>query len=269
MDYFIGIDIGTTSTKAVAFSATGGVLAKHSLSYPILHPQENRHEQRPVEILEAVINCLAALANQLPQYIPVFISFSAAMHSLIVMDENDMPLTNCIIWADNRASELAEALRKTEEGKRIYHTTGVPIHAMSPLCKLLWIKQNDEVLFSKAAKFIGIKEFIFQRLFGKYMVDTAIASATGLLNTMQLQWDVAVLSALGIEKQKLSAIVATTHIEYLSLQGNSITDNLASPIEPPLYCNWSRQLVLIRPMYAINLSLQRRANLHLGTGLKA
>ena len=234
MDYFIGIDIGTTSTKAMAFTATGQVLAKQSSGYPIFHPQENQSEQNPEEILEAVVHCLTDMAVQLQQHTPSFISFSAAMHSLILMDENDQPLTGCIIWADNRAGELAVALRQTKEGENYYHATGVPIHAMSPLCKLLWFKNNEPALLKKTAKFIGIKEFIFQRLFGKYIVDTAIASATGLLNTLQLQWEEAILTIAGIEKKQLSAIVPVTHIEYLPASTTtSLTERLHAFIQTP------------------------------------
>ena len=224
MDYYIGIDIGTTSTKAVAFSATGQVLARQSISYPILHPQENRSEQQPDKILEAVINCLHNIALQLPQYNPALISFSAAMHSLILMDAENNPLTDCIIWADNRASEFAMRLKKTEEGNRFYHTSGVPIHAMSPLCKLCWFKENEPDFFNKAVKFIGIKEYIFHQLFGKYIIDTAIASATGLLNSNSLEWEGNILAYAGIDKNQLSAIVPTTHIERLL---PDITTNLA------------------------------------------
>lgn len=215
MDYYIGIDIGTTSTKAVAFSETGTVLTQKSTSYPIIHPQENRSEQDPEKILEAVVGCLNHITVTLPQHHPILVSFSAAMHSLILIDEKDTPLTNCIIWADNRANELAINLRKTEHGKGFYGATGVPIHAMSPFCKLLWYKKNEPIIFNNAAKFIGIKEFIFHRLFGKYIVDTSIASATGLLNIHLLQWEDDILSYIGIEKKQLSTIVPTTHIEYL------------------------------------------------------
>ena len=225
MDYYIGIDIGTTSTKAVAFSAVGRVLVQQSISYSIKHPQENRSEQNPHEILEAVINCLNNTANSLPQDNPVLIAFSAAMHSLILMDENDHSITDCIIWADNRASELAVKLKETTEGKSFYYASGVPIHAMSPFCKLCWLKENETSLFLNASKFIGIKEFIFHRLFGKYIIDTAIASATGLLNTSRLQWDENILNYVSIDTKKLSAIVPTTHIEYLV---NNSTNRLSA-----------------------------------------
>ncbi len=223
MDYYIGIDLGTTSAKAVAFSAKGHVLAQHAIGYPLLHPQEKRSEQEPDKILQAAIDCLNNIAIQLPGYHLALISFSAAMHSLILMDEKNNPLTNCIIWADNRASDLAVRLKETEAGKNFYHATGVPIHAMSPFCKLCWFKENEPEIFGRAVKFIGIKEFIFFRLFGKYVVDTAVASATGLLNTNLLQWEENILAYAGIDKKQLSIIVATTHIEKLQL---GMTGNL-------------------------------------------
>ena len=216
MDYYIGIDIGTTSTKAVAFSLTGKVLAQKLLGYPILHPQQDRSEQQPEEILEAVIYCLQQIAVQLPLLNPVLVSFSSAMHSLILIDIEDNPLTNSLIWADNRAAEIAGNLKETSYADDFYRTSGVPVHAMSPFCKLCWFKENDPLLFSRTKKIIGIKEFIFQRLFDTYIIDTGLASATGLMNTKLLQWDEDILLFTGINKNQLSTIVPTTHIEYLN-----------------------------------------------------
>ncbi len=215
MNYYIGIDIGTTSTKAVAFSDNGDIIAKETIGYSIIHPQTNCSEQKPDDIFEAVISSIGKITATLNNLQPVLISFSAAMHSILAVDEKGTALTNCIIWADNRASEIAEQLRETKTGDLFYHTTGVPIHAMSPLCKLIWLKENNSAIFTTACKFIGIKEYIFFRLFGKYMVDTAIASATGLLNIHTLQWDEAILQYIGIGAQKLSAVVPATHKENL------------------------------------------------------
>ena len=221
MDYYIGIDIGTSSTKAVAFSITGQVMAQQAMGYPILHPQPDYSEQQPTVILAAVIYCLEQLAKQLPQHQPVLISFSAAMHSLILIDQQNNPLTNCIIWADNRASEIADKLKDTELGKALYQSTGVPIHAMSPLCKLRWFTQHQAAQLLQTSKCIGIKEFIWYQLFKKYLVDTAIASATGLLQTDNLQWNREALAYAGIATTQLSALVPTTHIEYLPAQNSA------------------------------------------------
>ena len=61
----------------------------------------------------------------------------------------------------------------------IYRRTGTPIHPMSPLVKLAWLRDEQPKLFAAAARFIGIKEYVFFRLFGRYVVDHSIASATG------------------------------------------------------------------------------------------
>ena len=216
MDYYIGIDIGTTSTKAVAFSINEEVIAKESIGYAIQHPHTNYSEQDPDEIFEAVINSIGKIAAALNNDKAVLISFSAAMHSILAVDNTGKPLGNCIIWADNRAGNIAAALRETSLGKEFYHATGVPIHAMSPLCKLLWIKENNQAVFQHAYKFIGIKEYIFFRLFGKYIVDTSVASATGLLDIKNLQWNKKILAYVGITEEQLSEVIPATHKEYLN-----------------------------------------------------
>ncbi len=216
MHYYIGIDIGTTSTKAVAFSDNGEIIAKKDIPYPIMHPFASYSEQNPDEIFEAVLNCIGTITSSLHNSTPVLICFSAAMHSIIVVDETGNPLTNCIIWADNRASEIAEQLREMKTGDVFYHTTGVPIHAMSPFCKLLWLKENRQELFMSAGRFIGVKEYVFSRLFGKYIIDTSIASATGLLNIHTLQWDAAILDYVGVRASQLSVVTDAHHKEYLS-----------------------------------------------------
>lgn len=214
MNYYLGVDIGTTSSKAVAFSEKGEVIASHSFDYDMQHPQPNFSEQDPNEIFEAVINGINKVIETCSAVLPSFISFSAAMHSLIAVDDKGNLLTQCIIWADNRADVIAEKLRNSERGYQFYQLSGVPVHSMSPLCKLLWFKQHQPDIFNTAFKFIGIKEYIFFRLFGDFVVDTSIASATGLLNTKTLRWDDEILSFLDINASRLSKVVSTKQVFY-------------------------------------------------------
>ncbi len=214
MNYYLGIDIGTTSSKAVAFSESGEVVATYSFAYPMHHPQPGWSEQNPDEIMEAVINSINKVLATLSPDLPLFISFSAAMHSLIAMDEKGKLLTPCIIWADNRADKIAQTLRDSNEGLQIYHASGVPIHSMSPLCKLLWLKEHQPAVFSNAFKFIGIKEYIFYKLFNDFIVDTSVASATGLLNSKTLEWDEEILNFIGIDATRLSKVVSAKSIFY-------------------------------------------------------
>lgn len=221
MAFIIGIDIGTTNTKAVAFTDKGAVLASAGASYTAISEQPGYHELDPVRLLDAVISVLKEVTGDLKE-IPgttsgqeglAGISFSAAMHSLIAVDGAGTPLTHAITWADLRSRPYAEALKASAAGKRIYRQTGTPVHAMSPLCKLLWLKDKKPDIFAKAARFISIKEYIWWRLFGKYQVDHSIASATGLFDIYTLDWYKESLDLAGITPGRLSIPVPATHSE--------------------------------------------------------
>src|SRR5699024_2211895 len=86
-----------------------------------------------------------------------FLSFSSAMHAVIAVDESGIPLTNVLIWSDNRALSQVEALKEKGDWLSYYQKTGTPVHPMSPFAKLLWLKKETD-LVDRAAKFIGIKE---------------------------------------------------------------------------------------------------------------
>jgi gluconokinase len=233
MSYYLGVDIGTTSVKAVAFSQEGKIIGKQNVGYELYHPQPGWSEQDAAEILSAAKNSVTKIIDAL-HAAPSFIGFSAAMHSLLAVDKEGKALSPCIVWADNRAAAIAEKLRQTPEGTLFYQNTGVPVHAMSPLCKLLWLKENDPALFLSAHKFIGIKEYVFYHLTGSFIVDTAIASATGLLHLSSLQWDESVLNYIGITTKQLPEIVTPLHAIYLSDQSTLLKDQSAYLKNVPL-----------------------------------
>lgn len=206
--YFTGLDIGTTSTKAVVFDISGEVLTQKSISYEMFHPKPNWSEQNPDEIYEAFSECLAFLDKRL---LLETLSFSSAMHSIMAVDKEGKPLTNLIVWADNRAIEIGNKLKESTQGREIYHRTGTPIHPFSFLCKILWLKENEPEIFEKAHKLIGIKEYIWHKIFGHYEIDESLASATGMMNIQDLCWDTKALELVGINEEKLPKIVPTTY----------------------------------------------------------
>ncbi|GEK88436.1 gluconate kinase, FGGY family [Alkalibacterium putridalgicola] len=211
--YSIGADIGTTSTKAVLFSSEGDIVHQATVEYPLLTPEPKAAEQDPDEIVEAVVTAIqSVMANSgVDKKDITVLSFSAAMHSLIAVDAKGKPLTKSLTWADQRAEPYARQLKETN-GKAIYDKTGTPIHPMSPLTKLMWLKAEQPDIFNKASRFIGIKEYVFYHFFNKYVVDHSIASATGLLNMYELDWDKEALETAGVTKDRLSELVPTTAV---------------------------------------------------------
>ena len=210
--YILGIDIGTGSTKGVAVGLNGKVLASSQHRYPIMQPQPGYNEQDPNLIWKAFVSCVQDVVKELKDA-PQALSFSSAMHSLILVDEGGKALNNMITWADTRSEKIAQHLRDSDEGEAIYRQTGTPIHPMSPLCKLIWLKDNEHELFEKAAKFISIKEYIWYKLFNKFQVDYSIASATGLFDIIKLQWSAEACGLAGVNTGKLSEPVNTNYVQ--------------------------------------------------------
>lgn len=214
MNYVIGVDIGTNSTKSILFTKKGDVIKQHAVKYSLHFPTPGAAEQDPEEIFSAVITTVRKVAkdSEIELSEILCLSFSALMHSLIAVDSQGKPLTNIITWADNRSAKWAEIIKQERGGHEIYLRTGTPIHPMSPFVKLVWLRNECPELFEKAAKFISIKEYIFYQLFQKYVVDYSIAAATGLLNLKGLDWDKEVLEIAGITEENLSQLVPTTYV---------------------------------------------------------
>ncbi len=208
----LGVDIGTTGIKAVLYTLDGHVVAHHTVEVALLQPAPGAAEQDPELIFEAVVACVGCCmrAPAAAGRSPVCVAFSAAMHSLLAVDGAGRPLTRSITWADQRAAAAAAHIR-AQGGDAIYRRTGTPIHPMSPLAKLVWWRQTQPVLFAQAARFVGIKEYVFFRLFGGWWVDHSIASATGLFNLQQMDWDAGALELAGLGPERLSTLVPTTH----------------------------------------------------------
>jgi gluconokinase len=206
--FYIGIDIGTTATKAICFDMHGIVIKQVSNAYPMYHPKPDWSVQNPQEILQTVINCIAEITSGIQ---PEFISFSSAMQSIIAIDEMGKPLTDAILWADNRANTIAEKLKNSEKGKHFYQKTGIPIHPFSPMTKIAWLKEFDPAIFSQTYKFISIKEYVWHHLTNEYYTDTSMASGTGLLNIHTLQWDPEILDFLNLKPEQLSTVCEVTH----------------------------------------------------------
>lgn len=232
--YMIGVDIGTTSTKAVLFNTNGEVQQKAQIEYALYTPRVDVSEQDPDIIVKAVTETISEVVykGEVQQDALQFISFSAQMHSLLLIDEQQRPMTKSMTWADNRARFAAEDLLNHHDGHAIYQRTGTPIHAMSPLSKLWWLKQDETALFEAATRYVDIKSYVIYQLTGEWVMDASIASATGLYNLKDKFWDEQVLSLLEISDSKLPTLVSTTHA--LELKDNDIAEKLGLRRDLPI-----------------------------------
>src|SRR3954454_11900857 len=204
----LGVDIGTTSTKAVAFDPDGTALAEAEAGYPLLEPEPGHAVQDPESVLAAVEAAVHELRGALGAPI-AGISVSGAMHGLLALDDEDRPITPLITWADTRATEQAARLRA--EHPELQARTGTPLHPMSPLAKLRWFAECDPDTFAAARRWIGLKDLLLHRWTGEWATDHGTASGTGLLDLARLDWHPEALPAAGIRADQLCRAVPATH----------------------------------------------------------
>ncbi|MGB3293401.1 MAG: gluconokinase [Phormidesmis sp.] len=234
LEHIIGIDIGTTSTKVILFNTVGTAVDQCSVSYLLLSPQAGVQEQNPEDIYQAVVRSVRTLICAHPEQAKTLIglSFSTAMHSLIAVDQHGVPLTNSITWADRRSAPWVNTIRQNCDTHALYTRTGLPLHPMSPLVKLVWLRNEKPEIFQRAAKFISIKEYMIYRWCQQYVVDYSIANASGLFNMHTLDWDEEALSLAEIAPRRLSQLVPTTHI--LTSMVPEIASSMGLPATMPV-----------------------------------
>ena len=199
----IGIDIGTTNIKAVLFDDNYHEIENISTPIQTIYTGDFA-EQDIQEIVDVVFSSIERLNNKDVSHI----SFSSAMHSIILSSSDLCPFTKNVIWLDNRSKDLINKFKEQADWLSFYHKTGTPIHTMSPFAKLLWYKENTSFI-NKDIRVFGIKEYIIYKLTGEFVEDYSIASATGLMNIHTLRWDIDILDYIGINEDQLPRLVDT------------------------------------------------------------
>src|SRR5689334_240165 len=214
MECIITIELGTNAVRIFAFELNGNNIGSMKGSYPTFHTEPDYSEQDPEQMFITMLYVLKNLLTEKihPQkYNVVSICFSASMHSVLAIDDHGVPLGNAITWSDNRGKAEAQELKKSGLGKKLYDITGTPIHPMSPLVKITWMKNHDPERFNKTYKFLSIKSYIIQQLTGEYFIDYSLASATGLLNIHTIKWEAEALAHAGITPDKLPDLAPVFH----------------------------------------------------------
>ena len=214
MECIITIELGTNAVRIFAFEMNGNIIASMKGSYPTFHTEPDHSEQDPEQMFITMLYVLKNLLTEKihpKKYNVVSICFSASMHSLLAIDDRGVPLGNAITWSDNRGKIEAQELKNSTLGTKLHDITGTPIHPMSPLIKIAWIKNHDRSRFENTFKFLSIKSYIIQQLTGEYAIDYSLASATGLLNIQTTKWESEALAFAGITTDELPPLAPIFH----------------------------------------------------------
>jgi gluconokinase len=212
--YLLGIDVGTTNCKCIVVDLEGRLLGEGTSSYATLSPHPLWAEQDPESVFAGVVEAVtkAVITSRVPPEEILALSFAGALHSLLAVDQDGVPLTNALIWADTRSVHCSLTIREEHDAHQVYQRTGCPVHPMYPASKIVWIRENAESEYRKTYKWISLKEYVLHKLLNRYVVDRSIASGTGLFNIHNLDWEHDTLRIIGISPDMLSEHVGTTTV---------------------------------------------------------
>ena len=220
MPSLIGIDLGTTSIKAVLYDAEDGrIIASAVRGTPVQHPLEGWREHDPEEVWQAAADCIRELtgSNSAAGMPVAGLAISSMAETGVLMDENYQPLAPMIAWYDRRSEPQAAAIESQISIPTLYAITGQRVNPSFGATKILWTKENAPEIFRQARRWLPIPAFLLQRLTGQAAVDYTIAARTLLFDQRRLEWSDTLLGAFGIDPQLMPpAAWAGTAIGYVT-----------------------------------------------------
>ncbi len=197
MKNLLGIDVGTTSLKAVVFNEQLQPLKTVKKDYTLITNGDfvEFPAEKYWEMVSDVLNEITA------EYEIFAMSIDTQCETIIVTDEKGEPLTNAIVWLDNRASAQAEEIKNVFGEKLVYEVTGQPeITTTWPASKLLWLKQNNFNVFSKIKKVFLLEDYLLYKLTGEFVTEETLQSSTIYFDIHNRKWWGDMLNYIGIDK---------------------------------------------------------------------
>ncbi len=188
MEYYIGIDLGTTACKCGLYDEYGCRLSHFSAGYPTL-AEGSCIWQKPADWYNAVKKCIQSVCKHGGVRNISAISFSTQGISVVPVGAAGECLTDIVSWLDMRAEAQTKRFGEAFGEKLIYERTGKRLSAAYSLPKIVWLLENDGNVRKKAAKFLFPLDYLNFLFTGRAVTDYSIASGTMLFDLAAREWD--------------------------------------------------------------------------------
>ncbi len=202
MPYMMGIDVGTTGTRAVIVRPDGHVVAAALADHqPMRMPQPGWAEQDPEDWWQAALGAVrkALEQAQLKGSDIVAVGLSGQMHGVVLMDKTHAVLRPSLIWCDQRSQAQCDAITGKVGADRLIQLVSNPALTGFSAPKILWVRDHEPKIFERAAHFLLPKDFVRYRMTGEFATDVSDASGTLLFDVTHRRWSSEMLTALEID----------------------------------------------------------------------
>ena len=204
MDYLLGVDIGTSGTKALLVNASKGgeVVSSSTKTYPLYTPKPLWAEQEPEDWWQATVAAIWEVIQESgvdPKQIKGA-GLSGQMHGSVFLDENNEVLRPAILWCDQRTQAECDWITATVGPEKVIDLISNPVLTGFTAGKIVWLRNNEPDAFAQVRKVLLPKDYIRFRLTGEFATEVSDASGTALFNVKKRDWAYEMLDAIDIPR---------------------------------------------------------------------
>ena len=201
---FIGLDLGTSSLKAILIDDNQNILAEHSVPLQVQRPHDGWAEQCPTAWETAVREALLALAARADCSGLKAIGLSGHMHGACLVGADDRPVYPCMLWNDTRSAHEAA---KMDADPRFRAISGNIVFPGFTAPKVEWLRRHKPELFEKAVKILLPKDYLRLFLTGEHVSEMSDAAGTAWLDTGARDWSDTLLAACHLDRSYMPRLV--------------------------------------------------------------
>ena len=205
MGYILTLDVGTTSVKCAVFDENLRQIRVETAEYRLLTPEAHVIEVEPDTYLKKIHDCLQAMGQAgVPIHLVRYIIATTQGETLIPVDAAGDPMSNAIVWLDNRAEAEGAELDAVYPQDLFYRTTGLPgVDGYAPIAKLKHLVQKFEQCGRQTTKFLLLEDYLIWRLTGCMVTEKSLLSSTGYFDIHEDGLWEDILRTAGVKKTQI------------------------------------------------------------------
>ena len=206
MSNLLGLDIGTTGCKAILFDSDGTLLAKASREYIVDIPQPQWAEQDLDGVWQMAQQAICEVLSTAQVKDVDAIGLSVHGEAVTPVDGSGRALRPTILGMDTRTTPQNVLLQERFGAEYLFQHTGMPIHTVNTLPKLLWLKEHEPEIWKKASKFLLVEDYLIMKMTGQAVTSLCLASRTQMCELNNGMWSQEILQFLELDGSRLATI---------------------------------------------------------------
>jgi xylulokinase len=202
----LGIDVGQTGCKVVIFNNRGGVLSSEYKEHPLICPKDGWVEIEPNLIWNNIKNLIKTANQKVKNDKVKAFSISCQGETFTPVGKNNDDLYNSIVSLDNRGKDYCKFWEYELGKEKIFQITGMPLHPMYSINKILWVKDNLKDVFKKTKKFLCFEDYLFMKFGLIPTIDYSMAARTMAFDISNKNWSGEILESAKIDIELLPEV---------------------------------------------------------------